>query len=713
VGVLTAEVTVPSQSPLSESLLAQVRAEMRLRLATGDIVSAETILEAYPQLASDPDLVLKVVLAEVEVHLAQGRTPEPTNLIRRFPQCADGLRRSLPDYLPSDEAFTPVREVTPTPNYGLPRDPGTSDSVLVGTELAHLDLEEELGRGGMGVVYRAHDRLLGRTVALKVLRAGALASSTDVVRFYREARVAARMQHRHLVPVLEMGLFRGQHAFTMPLLTGGNLSGHLDRYRDIRPAVELLLKVAQGVAMAHQAGVVHRDLKPANVLLDQQGEPLVADFGLAKCPQTDLEVTQAGQVLGTPVYMSPEQTAGQNARVGTASDVWSLGVILYLLLTGKRPFDGHSVEVLRHRVLHRRHPPVGSLRPEVPAELEAVVDHCLEKDPNRRYPTAGDLAADLRCWLDDQPISAGASRAGVRRRLGRVVVFGLVAATLLGLAVLTPHPPAREHEPTTAEILQLSLREGRPTPLLEAGGRPIWSRPLTDRNRLTPEPHPEGRYLELSSFQTGLLELLPDPVVEEFRFRAEVSHRVRVEDRGRVGLYWSGEEVPAAEGPELQFWTVAFNERPQAAIRVELNCRRRQEGLAQGVKLDKLTLGLVPPDVLAAARSAGWSVSALPCLQRAIPAALVAESRRTDRWHQLEVVVTPEQVEVCWDGERIGVHRRKEFETFLMPICRRHRPDQSTIPSVYGSRGSLGLYVERGEARFRNVVLERVSPKTP
>ncbi len=220
-------------------------------------------------------------------------------------------------------------------------------------ELGRHELQEEIGRGGMGVVYRARDLVLNRPVALKMIvpRQGLLETPEAVHRFYREARAAARLRHPNIIAIHGMGLHQGRHCFTMPLLTGA-LSGRAASYRDDpRAAAALVEKIARAVQYAHDQGVIHRDLKPANILLDEQGEPLVADFGLAKVLDADADASSPGQRVGTPAYMSPEQAAGHTWEVSPRSDVWALGVILYELLTGARPFAEATPEGTYKRVL--------------------------------------------------------------------------------------------------------------------------------------------------------------------------------------------------------------------------------------------------------------------------------------------------------------------------------------------------------------------------
>jgi tRNA A-37 threonylcarbamoyl transferase component Bud32/tetratricopeptide (TPR) repeat protein len=269
------------------------------------------------------------------------------------------------------------------------------------------ELIDVLGRGGMGVVYRARQISLDRLVAIKMIANAEFAGEEQLRRFRVEAEAVAMLDHPGIVPVLEVGSFEDRRYLSMKLIDGRPLSEALVELKsDPREAARVVADVAGAVHHAHQRGILHRDLKPANILLDRAGRPYVTDFGLAKRTKSDEGLTVTGAVLGTPSYMSPEQASGKAALVTVASDVYGLGAVLFATLTGRAPFVGDSVVETIDRVRNVAPEPPRRLNPTVPRDLEVICLKCLEKDPGRRYASAGDLADDLRRWLLGEPIRA-------------------------------------------------------------------------------------------------------------------------------------------------------------------------------------------------------------------------------------------------------------------------------------------------------------------
>jgi eukaryotic-like serine/threonine-protein kinase len=281
-------------------------------------------------------------------------------------------------------------------------------------ELGAYQLVEEIGRGAMGVVYKAWDRALKRFVALKMILRGPHASATDQGRFRAEAEAAAGLAHPHIIPVYQVGEHEGQAFFCMKYIAGRTLAGRIaEGPLPQRRAATYLTAIAQAVEHAHAHGILHRDLKPSNILIDEDDRPLVTDFGLAKRVPgrpgalAAGDLTQTGAIIGTPSYMAPEQTEGKPASV--ASDVYALGAILYEMLTGRPPFLAASV--VETLLLIRSEEPVRPrlLNPQIDTDLELICRKCLEKRPEHRYASAADLACDLEAFLAGAPVSARAS----------------------------------------------------------------------------------------------------------------------------------------------------------------------------------------------------------------------------------------------------------------------------------------------------------------
>jgi eukaryotic-like serine/threonine-protein kinase len=283
------------------------------------------------------------------------------------------------------------------------------------------ELFEELGRGGMGVVYRARQKSLDRVVALKIVLAGSAATRADLARFRGEAETAAQLNHPHIVPIYEVGQHNELPYFTMRYVRGTTLAERIAQGPlPGREAAQLLVPIARAIAKAHQKGVLHRDLKPSNILIDTDARPYVSDFGLAKRLLPDSAddsrtrpfgpLTQTGAILGTPGYMSPEQAAGSRGTIGVSTDIYSLGAVLYAMLTGRPPFQAASPVDTVLLILEQDPISPQLLNPSVDRDLEMVALKCLQKPTELRYASADELASDLEAYLADEPVSARTSR---------------------------------------------------------------------------------------------------------------------------------------------------------------------------------------------------------------------------------------------------------------------------------------------------------------
>jgi len=363
------------------------------------------------------DEQLAAIVNELIDNLQTGGEPDVDAAARRHPELAGELRSLwgamlLAHRLGDATSRGDTPDAAPIRSVDINRNDSSHDDALP-RSFGEYELLSELGRGGMGIVYQARQPRLDRIVALKMLRAGAGANSAETVRFRQEAISAARLDHPHVVPVYEVGETQGRPYFSMQYVAGTTLAERLAAGPiPAREAAMILLPICEAVHAAHMQGVLHRDLKPSNILIDQEGRPLVTDFGLAKRIEDDSSLTHTGAILGTPTYMAPEQAAGSRGRIGPASDVYSLGAILYQMLTGRPPLQGATAMETVLLVLEQEPLPPRLLNPRADAALEMITLRCLQKPPDLRYMSAKALADDLRAFLHDEPVTARSGRFG-------------------------------------------------------------------------------------------------------------------------------------------------------------------------------------------------------------------------------------------------------------------------------------------------------------
>ncbi len=295
----------------------------------------------------------------------------------------------------------------PAATLPMPNRPAGDPGPTLPYDLGDYELLDVLGRGGMGVVYRARQNDLNRIVAVKMIRSGMLAGEAEVRRFYTEAQAAARLHHPGIVSVHQFGQRLGHHFFSMEYIQGTDLQRKINSATmDAKDAARYVRDVARAIHHAHQKDVLHRDLKPANVLIDEQDQIHVTDFGLAKHLDSDSSVTGSGAAVGTPHYMAPEQAGGHSDRATRESDVYSLGGILFACVTGRPPIVADTVVQTLMDVIHKPPPRIRSICPDAPLDLETIVDKCLEKNPAKRYHSAERLADELDAFLEGRPIAA-------------------------------------------------------------------------------------------------------------------------------------------------------------------------------------------------------------------------------------------------------------------------------------------------------------------
>jgi predicted Ser/Thr protein kinase len=539
-------------------------------------------------------------------------------------------------------------------------------------------LLHEIARGGMGIVYKAWQQGVGRIVALKTLRPELCGLPQFKQRFKREMRAAARLTHRNIVTVYDFREQDGQPYYTMAYIDGKNLDFHRSRLSHDPDAVLLLMeKVARAVHYAHEQGVLHRDLKPGNVLLDEDDEPFVADFGLAKLQDADDKMTQTGLVLGTVPYMSPEQACGQT-RLGPASDVWSLGVILYELLTNRRPFPPGSREEMLRRIQEEAPTPARQWPPALGEAVETVVSRCLQRDIRQRYASAEALADNLARLVKGQPLLPQPGRWGrlLLGRAGRRLLEFLAAVVCLLAGV------------------GLYLQSAR-TPR-DQGPQPIVL--INDTGHLEETHHwlageKESAVLALredaftiQSPQVGLVELLGTTPWDRFHLEADVLHEDCVEKgMGIVGIYFGHSSYPTATGKLHCFATVCFSDLDGRIGSRQLYLIKYQEPSKDDyIELPVMGRPQEPHKAL-------------------LPKPGVKE------WRHIAVDVTAREAVPWFEDQCIN-----EEATLALLADLRHNVffQLETDPKPFPVQRSLGLFVLRSTASFRNVFLRPPSLKS-
>ena len=370
---------------------------------------------------------LEELLAEYLQNVEDGVPVDSEALAARYPE----HRGELLEFIAMDRKF---RERSTTLNRAPPI---AADMVASSPELPSLkdpsisvgdyEILEEIDRGGMGIVFRARHKTLKRVAAIKMLLAGTFATAESALRFRREAAAAARLNHSGIVAVYDVGVvdqpgaLHGQTWFAMAFVAGTDLARRIESTLfDSHSAATLMVQIADAVHYAHGKGVIHRDLKPANILLDTDGSPHITDFGLSRClGEQETQLTADGQIFGTPGYMSPEQATGKNGAVGAVSDVYSLGAVLYCMLTGRPPFRANSTVATLQQVVNDAPAPPRLLNRDVHSDLESIILKCLEKHPPDRYQTAEELSQDLQRFINGESVTAAS--VNLVGYLGRVL----------------------------------------------------------------------------------------------------------------------------------------------------------------------------------------------------------------------------------------------------------------------------------------------------
>ncbi|QDS89738.1 Serine/threonine-protein kinase PrkC [Rosistilla ulvae] len=452
----------PEESDLPDPIDEAFVAYLKARDAGGSDSRADFI-ERFPDLKSQLSELLDAAdlieqLAGSNVASENADPAADTRAGVRIDSIGDDLEATL--------AITPV--------------PGEGAGPQLPFEMGDYVLESVLGRGGMGVVYLGHQKNLDRPVAVKMIRSGVLAGRDEIKRFCSEAKAAAKLKHPNIVTVHHFGLESGHYYFSMDYVEGFDLSKKVDDGpQDCREAARYVRDVAAAIHHAHQRGLLHRDLKPGNVLIDAYDQVHVTDFGLAKHVDAESSLTNSGAAIGTPNYMAPEQASGDHEATCPQSDVYSLGAILFALITGRPPFVTDSVMQTLMQVIHRPAPALRSLC-DAPEDLDTIIEKCLQKEPQQRYASAEALAEDLDRFLNDQPIKAR-PRTSLQRGLDWLSEVPIFAA-LIGRRLMHTSDSHRRFQ-STMLLFVLSL------PMLLAAGL-FGARMLHDR--LPSEPKIAG-----------------------------------------------------------------------------------------------------------------------------------------------------------------------------------------------------------------------------
>jgi serine/threonine-protein kinase len=636
--------------------------------------------------------------------------------------------------MPPPNADDPLRTTDPDPStvpqgIGVSADAETlayrpaASTEPAGTELEQADgalsvpgyeIQGVLGRGGMGVVFKARQVRADRVVALKIIKNDFFGGKELHNRFRTEAQALARVKHPNIVQIYEVGEARGCPFFSMEYVPGGSLAQRLQREAvPVREAAQLIESLARAVETAHQAGVLHRDLKPSNILLDADGTPRITDFGLAKQMEKDDRHTHSGDLLGTPSYMAPEQARGQHAQFGKTTDVYGLGATLYDVLTRTPPFHGDTSAATVQLVLTAEPTPPSRRQNGIPPELEAICLKCLEKEPARRYASAAALADDLGRFLRGEstvarPLNWPAKLwRGLRRRRAAVAIVALLLATALVTGVVVslarnndskppPDPDSALHE------MERELVAGKSATLIADTEAPRWFRSIQGGGAVT-EPGRNDDVFAFQSLDEALIELLPDPQLERYKFSAEVRHDSRSADGvGNVGIYLGYRAHQLSNGDRTwQTLRLAFADVGPPPERPELPWS----------SLVQLTacLGL---------RSAGQKTAPMEIPQGSW--SFEPAKERPGPWRRLVVEVRPDSILASWWDEKtqrlervakLNAEGLKAMSKSLRDNAGRFPalPDPSVIEE-FQPRSGLGLCAFRSKASFRNVTVEPLEP---
>jgi len=603
----------------------------------------------------------------------------------------------------------------------------TAEQTTAPAVVAGYEVRGELGRGGMGVVYRVWDPMLRREAALKMLQPTGLAALPDAaahltLRFQQEAQVLAQLKHEHIVPVFQAQVDEGRPYFVMECIDGGSLTQRIPEMTAAGPSVivPFMEKVARAVHHAHDQGVLHRDLKPGNILLEWRPEdrtpiPRISDFGLAKLLSTvgDAEadesvggirpfpatgsapMTAPGFQPGTPAYMAPEQFDSSFGTISPATDVWALGVILYELLTGQKPFQGDTREELRKRVCRGTPPRPRCVRRTVDRRLEAIVLHCLEMEPSRRFRSASELADALHRCVE-------------RPRWRR-----WVAAVCLGAAALAPLPvsmlwPKREAGPEELEQraeklyreavgrFQSELAQGQPVTLIGPTTRELAYRWRAGDGKINYSDDPEeAGAVSIKAVPPSLLELFPDPPMRSYAIVAELRQDKPLRaNRAEVSIAFACNRHITEEGTHWIFARTRFADLGELA-QVYKNKAGEPSSMFQ---LGFAYLGTTSKEV---SRTQHWGVSGTLYSP-------MDPNRGPGPWRRIRIEVRPDRYGATWEGRTFEMAPAIELSRALDTWRITYAELKGANPGP-PDRGAIGIYLEDCAVSIRRFRIEPIS----
>jgi serine/threonine-protein kinase len=576
-------------------------------------------------------------------------------------------------------------------------------------------LLETIGRGGMGIVFKAKQPNSEQIVALKMIRDGIFADQDAHDRFLQEIRAMGRLQStKNIVPIYHVGQFQSCLFYVMPFLAAGSLSNLCKRYpNEPRQALAIVEKVARAVHQLHLNKILHRDIKPSNILLDGNDEPYLSDFGLAKLIDQEKSLTGSQQRLGTPAYMAPEQTGLIPTPVSAHTDIWALGVLLYELLTGTRPFFAPDAEIsttLLWKIVHEQPARPRKVQPNIDAALEAVILKCLEKQPADRFASAQDLADELARWQRGESLrTKPASRIRritnwARHNKGKATLGAVVL--LFGIAVAVTLAPRDPEEPLRA--MQREAAKGATITIVPEKGQPRYSKVLTPGAAFT-HLNPEGFYA-ITTDHLCLVELMRDISFRAFQFKAKLRHDAG-QELGKVGLFLNHSVIMHDQSRIHSYYQWGYNDvidlRDRAPNEPNLPPHLQPLPAPEGNRVELQPIVFVEE---------GPSKQFLPFGSELF----LAEGPRGKRWRTLSVSVHPDRIGAQFDNssipaqplERCTLSTQQGIDLYKKASSK-HAWMVNHIRVGFDPRGSVGLVVMKGTLTVSDVTISPLSPPAP